>query len=79
MTWEHLWQQLLAGGRSRTVPGEGMDRDGPDTLGVADVSLPDELWAKFGLWKLPTVPSAEPTVVPEAGPLWLSLVGRVLL
>lgn len=31
--------QLLAGGRSRTAPGEGEGRDGQERMGVADVGL----------------------------------------
>lgn len=77
LTWKHLWQQLLAGERSKTAPGEGKSRDGPERMGVADVGLSNEaLHAKFGFWKLPTVPSAEPTGVPEAGPSWPPRVGR---
>lgn len=53
------------------MPGEGMDRDGPERMGLSGLSLPNEAsWAKIGFWKLPTVPHAEPTGVPEVGPSW---------
>lgn len=50
------------------MPGEGMDRDGPERMGVAGLSLLNKAsWAKIGFWKLP---HAEPTGVPEVGPSW---------
>lgn len=80
LTWKHLWQQLLAGERSRTAPGEGKSRDGPERMGVADVGLSsEELHAKFGFWKPPTVPVLSPHVCLRQGLHGLLVWGGVLL